>query len=257
VAPSKPTAAPAPAPATSAAITDDSVFGDDRSILKKRTTSHRDLIHEKFPADLLCPLDSIDPVVIEHFWFRMNNHLFGGHPNIRKLIAGDLIPPLLTYEPYMFYKKAEAAPGEYVFDYNTAEVDLRKMRENGKEKLAQECEAVLDNPPALDGFRPCNNTVFYALLKSVKSSCSYILRDINRGDGIGLHNKMWNNMMGDASNSKKLLAMNFSKTLADIRYKFERHGVSKYFSEIHKYLSKLRTLGAQKQDWERGFLRHL
>ena len=57
-------------------------------------------------------------------------------------------------------------------------------------------------------------------------------------------------MTGDASKSKKLLAMDHSNKIAEVQYRFERHGVAKYFSKIHAAISKLRMLGAQKQDWE-------
>ena len=57
-------------------------------------------------------------------------------------------------------------------------------------------------------------------------------------------------MTGDVSKNKKLLAMSFTKKISDIHYKFERHGVSKYFSEVLKYLTKLDSLGAKMQDWQ-------
>ena len=57
-------------------------------------------------------------------------------------------------------------------------------------------------------------------------------------------------MTGDAEKSKKLMAMNMFKEVSDIKYQFVRHGVTKYFAEIHKTLAKLRTLGVAKQDWE-------
>ena len=91
---------------------------------------YREFIPEKFPTDLLCP---IDPTTMEHFWFRMNNYLFGGHPNIRRLITGNLEPPLLNYESNINFKKDEATPAEYVCDYPTAEEDLIKMCNLDKE----------------------------------------------------------------------------------------------------------------------------
>ena len=44
--------------------------------------------------------------------------------------------------------------------------------------------------------------------------------------------------------------MSHSTKLTDVFYRFQRHGVRKYFAKIHRVLSKLNTLGAKKQDWE-------
>ena len=58
-------------------------------------------------------------------------------------------------------------------------------------------------------------------------------------------------MSGDDFKSKKLMAMNISQSLlTDVRYRFVRHGVTKYFSEIHKKIARLNALGAAKPDWE-------
>ena len=165
--------APAPAPAPRAA-TPPSVFGTDRSVLSRSNRTHRELITEKFPTDLFCPLDSVD-TEIESFRFRMDNYMCAGHPKIRQLILGHLEPPLLTYGPYLDYMRERCTDGVYVYDHTTADKDIREMRLNDHDKLADECELILDNPPALDGFRPCNNVVYYALVKSLKPDDVHIL----------------------------------------------------------------------------------
>ena len=44
--------------------------------------------------------------------------------------------------------------------------------------------------------------------------------------------------------------MTQSTKITDVKYRFQRHGIKKYFAQIHKAITKLKTLGAQKQDWE-------
>ena len=57
-------------------------------------------------------------------------------------------------------------------------------------------------------------------------------------------------MSGDEVKSKKLLAMSLSADITKVQYKFIRHGVKRYFADIHETLARLKTLGATKQDWE-------
>ena len=177
-------------PAQSEVTTTDSVYKTARPIYDRSSSTHRSLISEKFPRDLTCPLDTIELSKVEAYQFEMDNYLCAGHPKIRQLLTGEFEPPLLSYEPYLIYKRQEAAPAEYVFDYSTANADIKTMHESGRDSLADECDMILDNPPALDGFRPCNNAVFYALRKSLKVSHAHILCDINHGDGIALRNKI-------------------------------------------------------------------
>ena len=77
-----------------------------------------------------------------------------------------------------------------------------------------------------------------------------MLRGMNFGDGIGLRNMMWEAMNGDAIRSKKLMEMTYVGKITDVKYKFQRFGIRKYFADVHKTLAKLQSLGAQKQDWE-------
>ena len=183
---------------------------------------------------------------------RMDNFDCLAHPRIRRLITGEFEPPLLSCQPYLDHMRSKMPAGQdYVFDHSTADDDIKSMREDGLHQLADRCERLLDNPPAYDGFRPCNNAVFHAMIKSLKADDLYIVRTVNYyGDGIGIRNRIWDAMTGDACKSKKLLAMGHSNKIAEVKYRFERHGVVKYFSKIHAEIAKLRTLGAQKQDWE-------
>ena len=212
----------------------------------------RPLLNTKIPKQIRqrCPLDSISPAEIEIFQIQMDNFLSQGHPRIRMLLTGDLESPLLTHEPYIDYMHAACAPGEFVFDHASADSDIISMRKSGENILADECESLLDNPPYYDGFRPCNSAVYFAMISALKPDDMYILRDVKHGDGIRLRNKIWTSMTGDARKSKKLMAMTMSKTVADVSYRFVRHGVSKYFAEIVKTLSKLKSLGVARQDWE-------
>ena len=120
------------------------------------------------------------------------------------------------------------------------------MRANDDTQLADECEVLLDYPSHYDGFRPCNNAVYFAMIDSLKHDDLYIMREVTHGDGIRLRNKIWESMTGDACKSKKLMAINMLKEVSDVKYHFVRHGVTKYFANIHKTLAKLRRLGVQK-----------
>ena len=228
-----------------------SVFPRQRSYYDARPyRSHERLLPHKFPKDLQCPLDSTDPTEIKLFKFRMDNYLFEGHPNIRTVVTGDMEPPLLTYGPYLDYMREKCSPAAFVFNHSTADDDILGMLADGHEQLAKECGIILDNPPYFDGFRPCNRAIYFAVLKAILTTDHYILRDISYGDGIGLRNLLWQSMSGDDAKSKKLMAMSLSNDISDIKYTFVRHGVKKYFTEIHSTLAKLKTLGASKKDWE-------
>ena len=217
---------------------------------RRYTRSFQPIQREKFPKDLICPLDSVDPHEIELYQLRLENYVCAAHPRIRSLITGDLEPPLLSFKPYLDHMKAGCSPEDYIFDHVTADEDIKNMHDNNLVDLADMCDALLDNPPAYDGFRPCNAALFHAIVKSLKPSDSYVLQDVIFGDGIRLRNKIVDMMTGDACKSKKLLAMTQSTKITDIKYRFQRHGIKKYFAQIHKAIAKLKTLGAQKQDWE-------
>ena len=210
------------------------------------------LLPAKLPKELrqCCPLDSISMSEIEIYQIRMDNFLSQGHPRIRQLLTGDLNSPLLSYAPYIDYMQSSCAPDDFSFDHAAADQHIQMMRDKGNHDLASTCEKMLDNPPHYDGFRPCNSAVFFAMVSSLKPEDMYVIRDIIHGDGIRLRNKIWNSMTGDAGKSKKLMAMNMSKKVSDVKYKFVRHGVAKYFTEIAKTLNKLKSLGVEKQDWE-------
>ena len=211
---------------------------------------YKSLLPSKLPEDLICPLDSVDPIEVQTYQWRMDNFLCSAHPRIRQIITGDLEPPLLIYEPYLEYKRHAAGDTNWIFDHASANEDIKAMRAAGRYTLADECDMILDNPPAYDGFRPCNSAVFHSLVKSLRPRDLFIMRKVKYGDGIGLRNTLWTAMTGDATKSKKLMAMTSSVKIEDIKYRFVRHGISKYFSEIHRELAKLEQLGAKKQDWE-------
>ena len=208
------------------------------------------LLPSKLPEGLECPLDSIDSYEVEIFQRAMDNFLCSSHPRIRQLLTGQLEPPLLTYEPYLKHMREQCAPEDYVFSHSTADEDIAQMRSKNLFDLAEKCDTIMDNPPSYDGFRPCNNAVYQALLKSLKPTDMYVTQDTVFGDGISLRNTLWEKMNDDAIKSKKLMAMTYVKKISDVKYKLQRHGIAKYFAEIHKTLAKLRALGAQKQDWE-------
>ena len=226
-----------------------SVFAREKSFYQRNASSgYKALLPSKLPKGLVCPLDSIDPTTIETFQLRMDNFLCSVSPRIRELLTGDFEPPLLTFGPYLDFMAAECSPEDFVFDHAQTSEHIKLMREREKFDLAEQCAAVLDNPPTYDGFRPCNNAVFHAMVKSLREDDLYIMRQVTYGDGIGLRNAVWNAMTGDDSKSKKLMAMTYSSTIEDVKYRFQRHGVAKYFASIHKAFAKLKTLGAAKQD---------
>ena len=235
-----------PTPASSPEV---SIFPHEKSFYEGRSKSYKRLLPDKLPEGLLCPLESSDPAEIEQFKEDMDNFLSAGHPKIRQLILGNLVSPLLTFKPYIDYMTDKASPAAYVFEHSTADYDIAQMRTEGKFELAESCEIAIDNLPFHDGFRPLNCAVFYSLLKSIKGF-NYALRDITHGDGIGLRNQLWDMMADDHVRSKKLMAINMASDIHDVKYKFERHGVKKYFADIHKSIAKLNSLGAVKQDWE-------
>ena len=221
------------------------------ALQRKYARSYKSLLREKLPKDLICPLDSSDREEIERFQMRLDHYVCAAHPRIRQLITGELDPPLLSFKDYIEYKKREAGSGnDYVFDHATADEDIKNMRINNLHDLADMCDALLDNPPSYDGFRPCNSALFQAIVKSLRPTDMYILRTVTYGDGIRLRNTIWDSMTGDACKSKKLLAMTQSTKINDVHYRFERHGVKKYFAKLHTVIAKLKTLGAEKQDWE-------
>ena len=217
-----------------------------------RRGGHRVVLSTKLPKDLRnsCPLDSISHTEVEQFQIGMNNFLSAMHPKVRLLITGQFDSPLLDYAPYSQYMTQALAPESFVFDHANADQHIEMMRSNGDHQLADDCGLLLDNPPAYDGFRPCNNAVYFAMINSLKPADMYIRRDIIHGDGIRLRNAIWSAMTGDAGKSKKLMAMNMSQKISDIKYSFVRHGVAKYFTKVHTALAKLRMLGVTKQDWE-------
>ena len=213
---------------------------------------YKPLLPSKLPKELRrsCPLDSISTPEIENFQIQMDNFLSQGHPRIRQLITGDLMSPLLSHAAYIDYMHSSCAPDDFNFDHADADQHIQLMRKSSEHALADECERLLDNPPHYDGFRPCNNAVFFAMTASLKADDMYVIRDVAHGDGIRLRNKIWHAMTGDAGKSKKLMAMNMSEQVSDVKYKFVRHGVAKYFTAITKTLAKLKSLGVAKQDWE-------
>ena len=230
---------------------DESVYTRDKSFYESHPgKGYKTLLSDKFPPELRCPLDSIVPSEIDNFKFRLDNFLFSGHPHIRSVITGDFEPPLLTYGPYLEYMRDKCSPDTYIFDHSTADKDIAAMRKEGKFDLAKECEIVLDNPPRYDGFRPCNQAIYFTIIKSLHGDDVYIMREITYGDGISLRNLIWETMSGDDVKSKKLMAMSLSEDITQVKYRFVRHGVRKYFAGIHKALAKLKSLGASKQDWE-------
>ena len=244
-----------PAPATVRSNPYETLPANQSEASPERTSSSRGfkpLLPAKLPKELrqCCPLDSISMSEIEIYQIRMDNFLSQGHPRIRQLLTGDLSSPLLSYAPYIDYMRSSCAPDDFSFDHAAADQHIKTMRDKGDYDLAKTCEKLLDNPPHYDGFRPCNSAVFFAMVSSLKPEDMYVVRDIIHGDGIRLRNKVWNSMTGDAGKSKKLMAMNMSKKVSHVKYKFVRHGVAKYFTEISKTLSKLKSLGVQKQDWE-------
>ena len=210
----------------------------------------KSLLPSKFPKELICPLDSVDEEQIQRYQMQMDNFVCSAHPRIRQLITGDLEPPLLSFKPYLDHMQALAGGGDYVFNHATADEDIKRMRDAGKHDLADACDVLLDNPPAFDGFRPCNSALFHAFVKSIKPDDLYILQKVQYGDGIGIRNLVWDAMTGDACKSKMLLAMTHSTKINDVKYRFERHGVAKYFAKIHAAISKLAMLGVKKPDWE-------
>ena len=245
------TKSPQPVRETKTADDSESVYSREKSFYDNLSSKgYKNLLPHKFPKDLRCPLDSVDTTVVETFKFQLDNHLFSGHPNIRKVITGEMEPPLLTYEPYLNYMRDKCKPDKFVFNHATVDNDIASMRASNNHQLAKECEIVSDNPPLFDGFRPCNNAIYFATLKTIHQDDIYIMRNVIYGDGIGLRNLLWDSMSGDEVRSKKLMAMSSTADITQVKYRFVRHGVKKYFTEIHKVLSKLESLGAKKQDWE-------
>ena len=91
-----PLAAPAPAPQLS-------IFPHERSFYEGRSKSYKRLLPDSLPKELICPLESSDPIVIEQFKQDMDNFLCAGHPKIRPLILGDIASPLLI-RPRTLYR---------------------------------------------------------------------------------------------------------------------------------------------------------
>ena len=52
--------------------------------------------------------------------------------------------------------RVNAGVAAYVFNHATADEDIKVMRDAGLHDLADDCDTLLDNPTAYNGFRPCN-----------------------------------------------------------------------------------------------------
>ena len=117
---------------------------------------YKPLFSTKLPKDLrhACPLDSVSTTEIENFQIAMDNYLSQGHPRVRLLITGEFKSPLLSHSGYIDFMQDKCSPNDFVFDHAAADEHIQAIRESGNERLARECETLLDNPPYFDGFRP-------------------------------------------------------------------------------------------------------
>lgn len=76
----------------------------------------KELIPTKVPTDLVCPLHSQDLLKIQTFQLRADSLLTSGHPNVNKVIIGEIDNPLQYFDEVINLLKLQSAPAPFTFD---------------------------------------------------------------------------------------------------------------------------------------------
>lgn len=223
---------PRPPPASSSSTTAN--ISPDR-------IKHKDLITTSVPESLKCPLHSQDTVEIQTFQLLMDNVLFSGHPNVKKVILGHLDNPLQYCQEFIELMALKESPDPFIFDPRKSEYYLSVVAV-AKPNLLPTLEMILDNGKYNDGYRPANAAIYSKLMQSLHKTDLWALRQVERGDGVGLRNILWRKMQGGSKTQRRLQSLKTPLTVSDINYKFEFHGVDKYFAKIHTKLGSFKLI---------------
>ena len=201
---------------------------------------YKKLISNSMPSEITVPLHSSDPAEVNSFRIRLDNHLFDGHPNVKKVIKGVLDNPLQYHDGFMQLMRTQY--DNFKFDPRKTQRYLSIVAEKQPDLMPQ-LDLILDNGSEYDGYRPVNEAIYSQLVCCLTKNELYMLRRVESGDGIGLRNLIWNKLQGGTSMQRRIKAMQTPMNLSDIYYQFQPDGIDKYFSLVHQRLAKLENLG--------------
>ena len=91
---------------------------------------------------------------------------------------------------------------------------------------------------ALDGYRPVNKAIYNAC---IRADDLWVTKTVERNDVVGLRNLLWNKMEGDNESQHTITAMQAPMNFDDHFYRFQSHGIDKYFAGIHSKLDRLKN----------------
>ena len=188
-----------------------------------------------------CPLNSQDPVVKENFQVLIDNFKTEGHPNVEKVILGQLDNPLRYCDAFLEVMRIKAAPATFTFDPRKTRqyLDLISMT---KPELIPTLDKMLDGKQRT-GYRPVNAAIYSTLTATLMPTDLYMLQQVERKDGIGLRNLIWRKLDGGTTKQRRIASMKTKMDLSDQRYMFQPDGIEKYFSGIHRKLGRFKLLG--------------
>ena len=138
--------------------------------------------------------------------------------------------------------KMRHAPAEFIFDARKCNEYLQIVS-TAMPALMPKLEDLLDNGRALDGYRQVSKTIYNATFECIDSKDIWITKQVERGDGIGLRTILWNKMEGGNESQRTITAMQTPMNLNDIHYRFQQHGIDKYFDKVNAKIGKLNRIG--------------
>ena len=212
-------------------------------VAKKSKYKHKykRLISGSKPEGLVCPLNSTNAAKIEQFQMRFDNYLFSGHPNVEKVVLGSIDNPIQYCDEFVQLMRTRCAPNAFVFDPRKTNEYLDIVRV-AKPELLPKLEFLLDGEMG-DGYRQVNKAIYNATIECIHEDDSWVWKSVERNDGIGLRNLLWEKMEGGDRSQRTIAAMQTKMNLDDIYYRFQTHGIGKYFAKVHSKLGKLSRLG--------------
>ena len=152
---------------------------------ESKSIKFRRLIPSTIPSGLVCPLHSTDVREIKKFQLRFDNYLFSGHPNVEKVVLGQIDNPLQYCEEFMEMMRLKYAPEEFQFDPRKTKEYLDIVAV-AKPDLLAKLEHILDNGKSMDGYRQVNKAIYTAAVECIKADdLVWISTSVARGDGVG------------------------------------------------------------------------
>ena len=138
--------------------------------------------------------------------------------------------------------RLKRAPEAFDFDPRKTDAYLQIVAIADPGLLAK-LEFILDNGEAFDGYRQVNKAIYNAAIECIKADDLWIVKSVERGDGVGLRNLLWDKMEGGNESQRTIAAMQTPMNLNDIYYRFQSYGIDKYFAEVHSKLGKFERIG--------------